>query len=107
MLKLSLTLCSDKIHQGGGVAAPIASQVLGEVLPYLEISKDNENEEDIINKVLVPDLKGCTISDAKNILKDINLSLEYSGDGLEDAVITDQIPVTGVEVFEGSTIIAK
>ena len=94
-------------HQGGGVAAPIASQVLGEVLPYLEISKDNENEEDIINKVLVPDLKGCTISDAENILKDINLSLEYSGDGLDDAVITDQIPVTGVEVFEGSTIIAK
>lgn len=94
-------------HQGGGVAAPIASQVLGEVLPYLEISKDNENEEDIINKVLVPDLKGCTISDAENILKDINLSLEYSGDGLEDAVITDQIPVAGVEVFEGSTIIAK
>lgn len=26
-------------HQGGGVAAPIASQVLGEVLPYLEIEK--------------------------------------------------------------------
>ncbi len=26
-------------HQGGGVAAPIASQVLGEVLPYLEIKK--------------------------------------------------------------------
>ena len=30
-------------HQGGGVAAPIASQVLGEVLPYLEIKKDNHN----------------------------------------------------------------
>ena len=28
-------------HQGGGVAAPIASQVLGEVLPYLELEKDN------------------------------------------------------------------
>lgn len=26
-------------HQGGGVAAPIAAQVLGEVLPYLEIQK--------------------------------------------------------------------
>ena len=25
--------------QGGGVAAPIASQVLGEVLPYLEVQK--------------------------------------------------------------------
>ena len=33
-------------HQGGGVAAPIGSQVLGEVLPYLEIKKDNEQEEE-------------------------------------------------------------
>ena len=31
-------------HQGGGVAAPIASQVLGEVLPYLEIEKTNNVE---------------------------------------------------------------
>lgn len=29
-------------HQGGGVAAPIASQVLGEVLPYLEVKKDGQ-----------------------------------------------------------------
>ena len=28
-------------HQGGGVAAPIGSQVFGEVLPYLEIKQDN------------------------------------------------------------------
>ena len=32
-------------HQGGGVAAPIGSQVLGEVLPYLEVQKDNTSEE--------------------------------------------------------------
>ena len=31
-------------HQGGGVAAPIASQVLGEVLPYLEVSKNEVDE---------------------------------------------------------------
>ena len=28
-------------HQGGGVAAPIASQVLGEVLQYIDVKKDN------------------------------------------------------------------
>ena len=52
-------------HQGGGVAAPIASQVLGEVLPYLEVKKDNEKEEDAKNKVAVPKLEGMTIGDAK------------------------------------------
>lgn len=29
--------CSDKIHQGGGVAAPLGGQILNEVLPYLGI----------------------------------------------------------------------
>lgn len=40
MLKLTLTLCSDKIHQGGGVAAPLAGKIFGEVLPYI-YSEDN------------------------------------------------------------------
>ena len=39
MLKLSLTLCSDKIHQGGGVAAPVGGQIFSEILPYLEVTK--------------------------------------------------------------------
>ena len=65
-------------HQGGGVAAPIASQVLGEVLPYLEVKKDNETEEDVKNKVAVPNLEGMTIGEAKKVLKDLNLNLEYN-----------------------------
>lgn len=97
-------------HQGGGVAAPIGSQVLGEVLPYLEVNKDNESEEDIKNKVVVPNLEGITIGEAKNILKSLNLNIEVSEDGLgdvEERVITEQIPVNGVDVFEGSSIIVK
>ena len=97
-------------HQGGGVAAPIGSQVLGEVLPYLEVNKDNESEEDIKNKVVVPNLEEITIREAKNILKSLNLNIEVSEDGLgdvEERVITEQIPVNGVDVFEGSSIIVK
>lgn len=30
-------------HQGGGVAAPVGGQIFNEVLPYLEISKNEEN----------------------------------------------------------------
>lgn len=29
-------MCGDKIHQGGGVAAPVGGQILSEVLPYLD-----------------------------------------------------------------------
>lgn len=97
-------------HQGGGVAAPIASQVLGEVLPYLEVKKDNETEEDVKNKVAVPNLEGMTIGEAKKVLKDLNLNLEYNEENTEneeERIITDQVPVSGVEVLEESSIIVK
>lgn len=97
-------------HQGGSVAAPIASQVLGEVLPYLEVKKDNETEEDVKNKVAVPNLEGMTIGEAKKVLKDLNLNLEYNEENTEneeERIITEQVPVSGVEVLEESSIIVK
>lgn len=97
-------------HQGGGVAAPIASQVLGEVLPYLEVKKDNEKEEEAKNKVAVPNLEGMTIGEAKKVLKDLNLNLEYNEENTEneeERIITEQVPVSGVEVLEESSIIVK
>lgn len=97
-------------HQGGGVAAPIGSQVLGEVLPYLEITKDNESEENIKNKVTVPNIEGLTVSEAKKVLEELKLNIELESGNLEeqsDKIIEEQVPVSGVEVFEESTIIAK
>lgn len=47
-------------HQGGGVAAPIGSQVLGEVLPYLELQKDNQKPEDVIETVEVPEIRNMS-----------------------------------------------
>ena len=100
--------CGDKTHQGGGVAAPIASQVLGEVLPYLEIKKDNVVEDDAVNKVVVPNIEGLSCADAKKILKELNLSISINDTvENEDYIIQEQIPISGVEVFEQSTIIAK
>ena len=97
-------------HQGGGVAAPVGGQVLSEVLPYLEVNKDNESDENVINKVNVPDLEGLTVKEAKEQLKELNLNIQCSGDeseNFDEHVIQEQIPVSGVEVFEGSTIIVK
>ena len=93
-------------HQGGGVAAPIASQVLGEVLPYLQITK-SEDEGSSMNKVVVPDIVGLKINNAKDVLKDINLNIDIPEGVDENTVITEQIPVPGIEVFEQSNIIVK
>ena len=93
-------------HQGGGVAAPIGSQVLGEVLPYLEVQKDNEKEEDIKNEVEVPNLIGLTLSEAKIELENIGLNISYesSEEDISNKVISKQVPIAGVKIYEGTNV---
>ena len=65
MLKLSLTFCSDKIHQGGGVAAPLAGQIFREILPYMEINQGNADEVEQVEQVVTPDIVGKSIAEAE------------------------------------------
>ena len=97
-------------HQGGGVAAPIASQVLGEVLPYLDIAKDNESEEDVKTEVIVPDLTGKTKAEAKKQLEELGLSIEVKEEQEnevveEDKKIVNQLPKAGIKIKQGNSVI--
>ena len=89
-------------HQGGGVAAPIASQILGEVLPYLEVSKNTEEQTRM--QVKMPELTGNTIKEAKQILTELGLEYEVDTDNIE-AVIIDQLPKKGIQVNQGTKVI--
>ena len=95
-------------HQGGGVAAPIGAKIFGEVLPYLEVQKDNLSEEDIVVQVEIPDITGKTIKEAKSILLDSNLQIsinnEYEGMDENSVIITNQTPSAGIKVNSGSNI---
>ena len=97
-------------HQGGGVAAPIASQILGEVLPYLEVKKEVTEEKQ--EEVEVPDLIGLSIKDAKEKLKELNLEIDYEKD--ENAVINEneniiinQIPKKGIKILQGNNVFVQ
>ena len=95
-------------HQGGGVAAPIGSQIFGEVLPYLEVVKDNEEAEQVKNDVQVPNIEGKSIKEAESILKESNLKLvinnEQEGIDKENTIIKEQTPKAGVKVKEEANI---
>lgn len=105
MMKLSSTLCSDKIHQGGAVAAPIASQILGEVLPYLELKKDNQTEEEQTMSVTMPDIRNMSIKDAKKMLKENNLELNLEEElDEENTIIKEQTPKPGIVVNSGNKV---
>ena len=93
-------------HQGGGVAAPIGSQVLGEILPYLEVQQDNLKEEEIKQEVEVPNIIGLSIADAKKELESAGLGISYeeNGEELSEKVVTKQVPVAGIEIYEGTNV---
>lgn len=89
-------------HQGGGVAAPIASQVLGEVLPYLEVKKNNEEEK---QEVEVPNLVGMSINQAKTALDELGLKIEAKEEFDENNEIIKQLPKAGIKIKQGTSVI--
>ena len=99
-------------HGGGGVAAPVASKVLAEVLPYLEVSQDNIIKEDVKMMVEVPNIVGMNFKDAKKLLYDSGLEICLRNDVEEnmvedDFVISSQVPSSGVQILEGGKIIVE
>lgn len=90
-------------HQGGGVAAPIASQVLGEVLPYLEVQKENEEEEK--NEVEVPNVIGMSKKEAKKIIEDAGLNMEIKEENENTDVVKNQFPKAGIKIKQGTSVI--
>ena len=93
-------------HQGGGVAAPIASQVLTDILAYMEVEKDNE--EEVIENVEIPEVRDLTLDEAIKTLKDSGLEYEINVEekdiNKKEVVVKNQFPLPGIKVVNGSTI---
>lgn len=98
-------------HQGGGVAAPIGSQILSEVLPYLELKKDNTETLEETFSVTVPNITGMSVKDAAKTLSDLGLSLTYDNQDLEidksNTFITEQTPKEGISINSGNSVYCK
>ena len=98
-------------HQGGGVAAPVGGQIFSEILPYLEVNKQvlEEDEEEVIHQIQVPDIMGKTLEEAKQILKENNLEmyLENEEVDMENTYVKNQIPSSGITVNEQSKVVIE
>ena len=88
-------------HQGGVVAAPLAGEVLAEVLSYLEIKKQEEEKE----YVSVPEVTGLSVKEAKKIVKESNLQTILEEDLADDSIVKDQIPKKGIQVEKETKVI--
>ena len=98
-------------HQGGGVAAPVGGQIFSEVLPYLEVNKEilEEDSEEVISQVQVPDVMGKSLKDAEQILKENNLEISINNEEIdkENTFVKNQIPSAGITVNEKSKVIIE
>ena len=97
-------------HQGGGVAAPIGSQIFGEVLPYLQITKDDQTavQEENIEEVEVPNIVGMNIKNAISVLKDVGLQIDIENEteelDKENTIIKTQTPNANIKVNKGNSV---
>lgn len=76
------------------------------MLPYLEISKSQVEEENAYkNQVEMPDLIGTDIGEAKKILKELELEAEINQSENSSGIVTDQIPKKGIQINAGTKVI--
>lgn len=100
---LSLYGPQGKSHFGGKIAAPVVSQVLNEVLPYLGIpSNDSSQSANNTSLITIPDLKNKTVADAKQTLKDLGLT--YITSAADNEIITSQTPKAGVSIQKSGIV---
>ncbi len=89
-------------YYGSAVAAPVVSNSLTEILPYLGYYAEY-SEEDLENlDVNVPDLINSDVSSAVSTLEALGLSAETVGSGEK---VVRQVPATGNSMPKGCTVV--
>lgn len=92
-------------YYGGKIAAPVVSQILSEVLPYLGIpSNGTEQEQNNSNNknITLPDVRNKTVSEAKKILENLGLKCDISES--TDSLVSEQMPKPGTPLYSGSIV---
>ena len=94
-------------YYGGQICAPVVSQILSEVLPYLNVPSDEEEKENLSQEeyeeiITLPDIRTHSAGEAKKTLESLGLTVSF--DGSSDDEISDQIPKPGTSLYKGSII---
>ncbi len=98
------------IYYGGQIAAPVVGNIMSDTLRYLDIKPQYTEEEAKLMQrpaVVVPEIRNMSLKDA--IIKIHEAGLKYSVEGEVDytnsSLVLDQIPKSGSNVNEGTTVI--
>ena len=91
---------------GSTVAAPIVSNILSEVLPYLGVNSDDTNINSNENSTTLPNVVNKTVTEAEKILKNAGFNVIISGNtDKNSALVTSQVPEARKILLKDSTIV--
>lgn len=94
------TTASGVYISGGNMAAPMAGELIANILDYLGYQKSGSDVNE--NSVTIPSLIGQAPDKAQATLNNLGLNVRLSGQG---AVVTDQMPAAGSTVPKGSSTV--
>jgi len=92
---------SNGAYYAAQVAVPPAKTLFTDIFNYLDSEFSNENSSQISRDVIIPEIRGMKIADAKKVLKDSKLDFNIDGDGES---VVDMKPYPGYSVKESSKI---
>ena len=87
---------------GGNMVAPTASQVMGEILPYLGIEPDYTADQLVGADATVPNVVGKTAEEAKAKLESVGFAYKTVGSG---DTVTAHTPAGGAIIPNNATVI--
>ena len=86
----------------GNTAAPMAGQLIAEILDYMGVERVYSDEELAGEPTAMPKVTGGDVSAARTKLENVGLQLRTVGTGY---FVQDQVPSAGVSIPGGSTVI--
>ncbi len=90
--------------QGGEIAGPVVGQILSEVLPYIGVASTSDTDTSNYSTTSMPDVKGKTISQAKNLLNSYGFIVHIDNSISDNDIITNQMPKAGVHLLDGANV---
>lgn len=97
---LSIDEPSNGAYYAGTVTAPLGKVLLEDIFNYLD-NEFSQDENLILKDIVIPEIRGLSVSDAKKLLKEYNLECTIEGNG---EVITNMKPYPGYTIKENSVI---
>ncbi|MCF0149030.1 MAG: stage V sporulation protein D [Clostridium sp.] len=88
-------------YYAGQIVAPLANILFTDIFNYMSENMPKDDIDSIVKEIVIPEIRGLKVNEAKKILKEYNIEYNIQGNG---DIITDVKPYPGYTIKENSKI---